>query len=278
MKQAEQPISTLALAGVGVFALAIFGGLGGLLYKARARAMPPKPVETVALNRPSKSVEKVKAPMDDSDVVALRIVSKTPANEEHAAPAPIAAQVNEAENVKPQEVAAAAPVEVASNDGANVRVFTPAETPAAAKAEMSDELIPEIKGQSYTMKKALSNGLDPNNPAKPGTTPAKKPDTKKPVVPPKTPVTPPPPVTPAKPPAAAKPEAPKGPAVPALPQLPASGEGKIDFTKAPIYVLNDGRRLRALIVREADGMISIRNEAGMQITFKKSDVKEIVKN
>ena len=141
---------------------------------------------------------------------------------------------------------------------------------------MNNDLVPEINGVSYTTKKLLSNGMDPNNPAKPD---ANKPGAKKPGAPVK-PGTPPKPVAPVTPPA--KPMPPKTEpaksAVPALPSLPFGDSGKVDFSHSPIYVLNDGRRLRALLTRENNGVISIRNEAGVEISFKKSDVKEIVRN
>ncbi len=53
---------------------------------------------------------------------------------------------------------------------------------------------------------------------------------------------------------------------------------KMDLSKVPTYVLNDGRRIRAVAVREFGAVLTIKNEMGTTITVKKSDVKEILKS
>jgi hypothetical protein len=138
----------------------------------------------------------------------------------------------------------------------------PAATGVMDKNE-SNELVPEINGPSYTAKKLASGALDPiGKGGRPGAAPlVKKPDAKKPqaLVPP----------VPAKP-VVKQADAPRT----ILSKLDST---KVDFSKAPIYVLNDGRRIRALAVRDNGKEITVKNEAGLDVTFKKSDVKEILR-
>lgn len=256
MPRAEQAsISNLALALIGLFACATLGTLGTLVYKVRTR-------HSVASASPVRQEPNLKSPASSSEsenYETFRVAARTPAAvsevtpDEPAAPIPEtpAAEV-EAPKIEPS------PIKIADAQG-NLTPVQPA---------VNDDLIGEITGMSYTTKKLLASGMDPNNPAKPDPKAARKPEPKKPaiaIVPPKTPVKPEPPKLPAK------------PAAPALPPLPTMGDGQLDVSKFPIYVLNDGRRIRALISRELNGMVSVRNEAGTEISFKKTDVKEVIK-
>ncbi len=266
-KRPDPPsISNLALGGVAALFVVTLGVLGGLYYSLRAgraaalaKSAPSAQlasVENSALKTPIENSPPTVQVENDAPVirVALKSGDATPIVEPQQKLVAQTAAAPERESVKTEELANSA---------------TP--LPAVAK-ESSNELVPDVTGLSYTAKKALSNGGDASSMVKPGDNrPGKKPDAKKPipavpVVPPKTPVKP-------EPPKAAQPKT--EPAKP--PGLPAIDPLKIDISKAPVYVLNDGRRIRALAVRENGTNITVKNEVGMDITFKKSDVKEIVR-
>lgn len=272
-KPQSSSISTLGICALAFFALAIVGALGGLLYKSRARnqtlaAADMQHIQIVATN-PEASVDLAQAQLGPTTDPLLKIASRPGDEPVIVARADAVPQEPATEIVAENSKADAAPAEPIA-DGPS---FKPIPPPDSKSSEMGNDLIGEINGQSYTAKKMGSNNL-PATPNRPG---AKKPEVKKPVVPPQ-PAKPSTPVAmvPSKPQPAATAQA--KPAVPTLPPLPTAGEGKIDFLKAPVYVLNDGRRLRAVLSKETDGQIAIRNEAGTLITFKKSDVKEIIRN
>ena len=282
MKRTKQePISNLALGLLALFALATVAGLGLLLHSARRHAV------AVVISQPTENRSAGVQPVSTggADNSIMRIVARNSLDESGAAVATaeiVQASRSSAETKTvtviretPPEPVSPAAVEPATPA---VRVADATGNLVPAQPDMNNDLVPEINGVSYTTKKLLSNGMDPNNPAKAD---ANKPGNaaKKPAAPVK-PGTPIKPIAPVTPPAKVPPAKiePAKPAVPALPALPSSDNGKVDFSHSPIYVLNDGRRLRAILMRETNGVISIRNEAGVEINFKKSDVKEIVKN
>jgi hypothetical protein len=256
----SSPISNLALFGVAVFAVITLAVLSALLFSLHP--------QRIALNKPTPEPEKsvnvsikipaARSPMvSDEDAPVIRLTAKETAPD---LTPQLAVAVAEPELVQPAPQETPAIVEPAP--AATIPV-----APTSAKKEENNELIPEINGISYTMKKALSNGTDPSNPGKPDPArPVKKPDPKKPST-----------LIPSKPANPLKPEPPKV-AQPKTPELPPLDSSKVDFSKAPIYVLNDGRRIRALSVRDNGKEITIKNEAGKDITFKKTDVKEILKS
>lgn len=271
----QEPISNPALGLLALFALATVAALGLLFHAARTRAVVASGHTGISSTSENRKVAVQSAPVIDADNSILRIAARSSPHESGAAVVftEIVPPVQSAAASKVADVARETPLEAAAPA---VRVADASGNLTPSPAEMNNDLVPEINGVSYTTKKLLSNGMDPNNPAKPD---ANKPGAKKPGAPVK-PGTPPKPVAPVTPPA--KPMPPKTEpaksAVPALPSLPFGDSGKVDFSHSPIYVLNDGRRLRALLTRENNGVISIRNEAGVEISFKKSDVKEIVRN
>lgn len=61
------------------------------------------------------------------------------------------------------------------------------------------------------------------------------------------------------------------------PEPAAKAEGAKAAAPSEVYVLNDGRRIKAVKVVEAGEEYSIKDDAGKFQTVKKSDVKEIVK-
>jgi hypothetical protein len=251
-------ISNLAMAGVLVFAALAIGVLGGLFYSLHKRSTVEPVLAQTPESPPADRVDVPKTVKADDDGPVIRVVSRSGLLEATAeAPAQIVAAKytpTAPESSDSNEASRAAVPEQVSQGGldtAGAGVVTSKE---------SNELIPEINGPSYTAKKAMSNALDPNSkPAgrRPG---ARPPEPKKPVT-----VPPVPPKTPAKI---------EGPKPPALPPMDAR---KVDISKAPVYVLNDGRRIRALMVRENGMTITVKNEAGTDITFKKSDVKQILR-
>lgn len=260
-------ISNLALGGVVALFVVTIGVLGGLFYNLRAgrAAALAKTAPLVQVRAAENSaalppeIARQNTPAED-DAPIIRVALKT-----DDAPPVVEPQLKIETPQAPEREATKTEEQVG---------FLPASPSSAAPIkEGSNELVPEITGLSYTAKKALSNGGDATGMVKPGDNkPGKKPEPKKPIpavpiVPPKTPAKPEPPKTtppktdPAKPPA-----------------LPPLDPTKMDFSKAPVYVLNDGRRIRALAVRENGTNITVKNEAGTDITFKKSDVKEILRS
>ncbi len=230
------PISNAALGALVGLAVLTIAILGGLLYFSRHR-----PVAAVAPELPP--------PPQDSHATLTKYLQKKNA-EEKAEEAVVIRAVARLEEKTP-EAPIEPPVIVASVEkSAPVQPAPtfeqPATTPVLASASKdNNELIPEITGPSYTAKKAMSLPAEPKQPAR-------RPEARKNVVPP-----------PPKPPA--KVEPPKPPEA-----------KKLDATKAPVFVLNDGRRIRAVAVQENGATITVKNEAGTEITFKKKDVKEIM--
>lgn len=265
-------ISNLALAGVATLFIVTTGVLGGLFYSLRshhAAAVPKveQPTVIVAAMNPADAVV-----MQDDNAPVIRLASRkdepSDAPAEKVAPpaaeaAPIAAPSTATQPPATEKEVARVDEPATALPPASALAAPASATPAK---DMSNELIPEIKGTSYTARKALANGGDAYAVNKP---PPKKTDAKK--VPP----TPPTAKVPTKPetpsPTVAKVDPPKAPG------LTAAEMAKIDTSKAPVYVLNDGRRLRAVTVREEGMTITIKNEVGATIIFKKADIKEILR-
>jgi len=257
-------IPNVVLAGVGLLFVGTIGILGGLFYslrphKAVVAEVQQAPVESKSNPISADDIKMIVAIQDQatsSKMEAARPFEATPVVSvaTNSDVAPVVASAAPAD-VKSERVAAVekpAAVETAPVASTNsipekpsasldevLRAKAASGPAVAAGSKDMNEMVPELKGPSYTAKKAQANGGDAYAVNKP---PAKKPEVKK-VVPP------------VPPPAAKQPDA----------------------AKPPVYVLKDGRRLRAISVKE-DGMsITVKTDAGASVTFKKTDVKEIVR-
>lgn len=272
MKKRPEPpsISNLALAGVAALFVVTLGVLGGLYYSLRPHK-PPAAVLPVEIPQASVAAAKpiARETIADENAPVIRVAMR-------AEEAPAA--VEPKPQTTPIEVPAAAvevpltvqpvaaekesiPLEEALRGSS-----APALPGAPSMKDSNDLLIPEMKGPSYTAKKAAANGGDAYAGTKPGGNgPPKKPELKK-VIPP---VPPPPPVPPKAP---VKPDAPKPTG------LSAAEIAKLDFSKASVYVLRDGRRIKAIMLKDDGTTLTVRNEAGTSISFKKTDVKEILRS
>ncbi|HLX63853.1 MAG TPA: hypothetical protein VKX17_21455 [Planctomycetota bacterium] len=286
MRRKSAPLSNAALLGLGALALMTASVLGALLHFSRSQKTPDagriaaSPSGGQASDNPDSV--RLKAELQSSNSLS-RYVDHSPPKDVAAANAPLddapvirvaARSIDESAEPLTSNTAPATPIESApstlnpaESTTATAQANSVEEAPphsaaplANANSKDSNELIPELTGPSYTAKKAMSAGAAPS-PNKPN---GRAPDPKKtptPLVPPKAP---------------AKADATKMP--PSPPALPPVDKSKMDFSHAPVYILNDGRRIRAVAVRDNGATLSIKNEAGTEITFKKTDVKEIQRN
>lgn len=258
-------ISNAAIIGLLGLAVLTVGVLGALLYGMRSRkpaavaqTEPAQPQHSLSRYIAGAPAPAASAPTNaNEDAPVIRLAARSNADESTTAPVPTVVPAPSTpvlvENAKePPAIPASTHIEPAA---------LPPTAPPAANSKDSNELIGEITGPSYTAKKAMSGGAAPNN--KPN---GRAPDAKKPPVPPVPPKTP------------AKPEPPKTGQPPGPPPPPPFDRTKMDFSHAPVFVLNDGRRIRAVAVRDNGATLTIKNEAGTDITFKKTDVKEILRS
>jgi hypothetical protein len=264
MKKIPEPpsISNLALGGVAALFVVTVGVLGGLYYNLRPHKAPVAivPVESMSVPVVQVSSTPARDSIADENAPVIRLAVRA----EETLPVMEPKVVAEIPAATPEKLASVETVAPATESASLEEALRANSSPlATASAKDNDLLIPEMKGPSYTAKKAAANGGDAYAGTKPGGNgPSKKPEVKK-VIPPLPPV---------------PPKAPVKPDVPKPTGLPAAEIGKLDFSKASVYVLRDGRRIKAIVLKDDGTTLTVRNEVGTAISFKKTDVKEIIRS